>query len=52
VVDQIRSASQKWGFFQGNNHGIPVEVLDEMISGIRRFHELIAEARKPFLLKR
>ncbi|KAL2334634.1 hypothetical protein Fmac_015847 [Flemingia macrophylla] len=30
------------------NHGIPVEVLDEMISGIRRFHEQDAEARKPF----
>ena len=48
IVDQIRSACQKWGFFQVINHGIPTEVLDGMIKGIQRFHEQDAEVRKEF----
>ncbi|KAI9075003.1 hypothetical protein K1719_043053 [Acacia pycnantha] len=48
AVEQIGSASQKWGFFQVINHGIPNNVLDEMINGIRRFHEQDSEVRKQF----
>ncbi|KAH1091328.1 hypothetical protein J1N35_018585 [Gossypium stocksii] len=36
------------GFFQVINHGIPLTTLDEMIDGIRRFHEQDKEAKKEF----
>ncbi|KAB2619862.1 1-aminocyclopropane-1-carboxylate oxidase 1-like [Pyrus ussuriensis x Pyrus communis] len=48
VIDEVRVASEKWGFFQVVNHGIPVEVLNRMIDGVREFHELDIELKKEF----
>lgn len=48
LVSQIRNACKKWGFFQVINHGISVSVLDEMISGVHRFHEQDVDVRKQF----
>lgn len=48
AVKKIRSACQEWGFFQVINHGIPIPVMDEMIDGIKRFHEQDPDVRKQF----
>ncbi|KAL5701957.1 hypothetical protein ACHQM5_027235 [Ranunculus cassubicifolius] len=46
VVDDIKNACEKWGFFQILNHGVPISIMDEMIKGIRRFNEQDDEIKK------
>ncbi|CAD5311930.1 unnamed protein product [Arabidopsis thaliana] len=48
LVEKIRDAAEKWGFFQVINHGIPMDVLEKMIDGIREFHEQDTEVKKGF----
>ncbi|XP_019180571.1 PREDICTED: 1-aminocyclopropane-1-carboxylate oxidase homolog 1-like isoform X2 [Ipomoea nil] len=48
IVNMIKDACENWGFFQVINHGIPDNVMDKMLEGIRHFHEQDFEAKKPF----
>ncbi|KAI3894739.1 hypothetical protein MKX03_031561 [Papaver bracteatum] len=51
IIDEIRRASMTWGFFQLVNHEIPISVTNEMIEGIRRFHEGDIEVKKSLYVK-
>ncbi|KAK9132283.1 hypothetical protein Scep_011811 [Stephania cephalantha] len=48
IASQVRCEAETWGFFQIMNHGIPVEILDKMLEGVRRFCELPKEERSKF----
>ncbi|KAL5701953.1 hypothetical protein ACHQM5_027232 [Ranunculus cassubicifolius] len=46
VVQRIQRASEKWGFFQVVNHGVPSSVTEGMINGVLEFNSQEEEAKK------
>ena len=48
VIQGIKEASEKWGFFQVINHGVPLDLLERMKEGVRGFHEQPPEVRKQY----
>ncbi|XP_057958545.1 1-aminocyclopropane-1-carboxylate oxidase homolog 1-like [Malania oleifera] len=46
IVEEVKVAAEKWGFFQVVNHEIPLKVMDGMIHGLRLFNEGDQEVKK------
>ncbi|KAH8958376.1 hypothetical protein BDL97_06G020700 [Sphagnum fallax] len=40
IVEQLKRASEEWGFFQIVNHGVPPQLFDETFRVQREFYEL------------
>ncbi|KAI3700696.1 hypothetical protein L2E82_45333 [Cichorium intybus] len=46
VIEQVNDALGSWGFFQIVNHGIPIDMLEEMKNGALGFFEQDDEVKK------
>ncbi|CAE6008695.1 unnamed protein product [Arabidopsis arenosa] len=48
VVAKVKDAMEKFGFFKAINHGVPLDVMENMRNGIRGFHDQDPEVRQMF----
>ncbi|PIA28373.1 hypothetical protein AQUCO_07000002v1 [Aquilegia coerulea] len=48
VMEEILHASETWGFFQLLNHGIPLNVMGEMVEAVRSFNEQPQEMKAEY----
>ncbi|KAM7497542.1 hypothetical protein LguiA_021956 [Lonicera macranthoides] len=48
VANLICEAAEKWGFFQIINHGVEIQVLENVKAATHRFFELPAEEKKKY----
>ncbi|XP_020115125.1 protein DMR6-LIKE OXYGENASE 1 isoform X1 [Ananas comosus] len=49
VIQSLEKACEEYGFFQIVNHGIPIEVIRDMVGVVRRFFELPFEERSKYM---
>ncbi|KAL8138996.1 hypothetical protein V2J09_004997 [Rumex salicifolius] len=48
IIDEIGRVSHTWGIFYMVNHGVPLEVMKNMLEAMRSFHEQPNDTKMPF----
>ncbi|KAM7254209.1 hypothetical protein ACFE04_031891 [Oxalis oulophora] len=45
IVDELSQASEAWGVFLLINHGVPADVIEDALQGVKMFHEQSPEVK-------